>query len=1189
MITEKQANSHLSGLLEPLREHEAYRGLLAELGELPPGQPQVLGLIRAARAYVLAALALDTGRPLLVIGSRIDHAQNLAEQLLAWSPDLRVLTYAEPDALFYERTPWSTRAIRARLEVLAALDRGVGPGTVIVTSARALMQRTLPPDYIRAHSLTLRRGGRIPGGQPETLLRRWFQAGYRPAAVVTEPGTFSHRGGILDVFPIDAAGPTRIELWGDEIESLREFDPATQRSLTEVEGITIIPAREALPQFGLLPAARLKDWFAARPALSDEDGDRHSPNGQRAPHPDQARLLQQEPFDLLEFYLPWMYDDAASLLDYLPGDALIAVDEIAELADTIADLEEQALGLYRAGLDAGDLPPEMPHPFITWSQLQDGLSQSALLELGGGQVSPLGDRLTPGPRFAGQLRLFLDALADRVRGSRERVVVVSRQAARLAELWHELRRGPRPQVVESVSSLPPAGLPLFVQGALAEGWQLDGTGGLLHLYTDAEIFGWQRPEPRRRVQRRPITPEDFFADLSPGDMVVHAEFGIGRFQGLEKRTLGGAEREFLVLTYAGGDVLYVPIYQADRLSRYVGVDDGPPDLSRLGTQEWARVKRRTREAVEEVARELLELYAMRESVRGHAFSPDTPWQAELEASFPYVETEDQLRALAEVKADMQRPRPMDRLICGDVGYGKTEVALRAAFKAVMDGKQVAVLVPTTVLAQQHLETFQRRLAPFPVTVEMLSRFRSPAEQERTIAGLAAGTVDIVIGTHRLLSSDVTFKDLGLLVIDEEQRFGVAHKEQLKRMRTEVDVLTLTATPIPRTLYMGLTGVRDISMINTAPEERLPIVTHVGRRDDDLIRQAVLREIDRGGQVFFVHNRIQSIYTEKARLERLIPEAAIGVAHGQMNEAELERVMQDFAAGRINLLLSTNIIEAGLDIPNANTLIVDRADRFGLAQLYQLRGRVGRSANRAFAYFFHPPYHRLTPEARARLETIAEYSDLGAGMNIAMRDLEIRGSGDILGIRQSGHIAAVGFHLYMRMLAQAVKQLRELREGAAAPVRVEPEAPREVVTIDIPLPTYIPTDYIPDIALRIQIYRRMGDLTDEAAIAALGEELTDRFGPLPAPLENLLYQLRVKLLALRAGVDAVMGEGGQMSIRLPGLAYVDRVGLQQRLGHNCRVSRAAIWLPREEDWQEALLDVLDRLVQERIALATPPAS
>jgi len=471
-------------------------------------------------------------------------------------------------------------------------------------------------------------------------------------------------------------------------------------------------------------------------------------------------------------------------------------------------------------------------------------------------------------------------------------------------------------------------------------------------------------------------------------------------------------------------------------------------------------------------------------------------------------------------------------------------------------------------------------------VEMLSRFRTRAEQEAVIAKLAAGSVDIVIGTHRLLSSDVRLKDLGLLVIDEEQRFGVTSKEQLKKLRTEVDVLTMTATPIPRTLYMSLTNVRDISIINTAPEERLPVITYVMRRDEDVIRQAVLRELDRGGQVFFVHNRIQTIYTEKARLSKIIPEASIGVAHGQMNEAELEAVMQAFAEGEINVLLSTNIIEAGLDIPNANTLIVDHADRFGLAQLYQLRGRVGRSASRAFAYFFHPPRHQLTPEAAARLETIQEYSDLGAGLNIAMRDLEIRGAGDVLGIRQSGHIASVGFHLYMQMLAQAVKRMKDERDGRTSGTgEAEPAgAPREMVTIELPIPTYIPTDFVADMALRIQIYRRMGDLRDEADIEALGEELADRFGPLPPPVINLLYQLQVKVRALRAGVDAIVSEGGQISIRVPGLAYADRVALQKRLGHNTRVSRTAVWLPREDAWQDALLGILDALISSPVAVS-----
>jgi transcription-repair coupling factor (superfamily II helicase) len=693
----------------------------------------------------------------------------------------------------------------------------------------------------------------------------------------------------------------------------------------------------------------------------------------------------------------------------------------------------------------------------------------------------------------------------------------------------------------------------------------------VHLLSDAELFGWRRPEPRRRVQPRALPPEASFADLNIGDYVVHIEYGIGRFAGLQKRILDNSEREYLVIEYAGNDLLYVPIHQADRLSRYVGADDRPPQLSKLGTQDWHRAKESARQAVEEVARELLELYAARSEVVGHAFSPDTPWQNELEASFPYVETEDQLRALAEVKADMERPQPMDRLICGDVGYGKTEVALRAAFKAVMDGKQVALLVPTTVLAQQHFMTFSRRLLPFPVRVEMLSRFRSPAEQRQILYDLAEGRVDIVIGTHRLLQPDVRFKDLGLLIIDEEQRFGVTHKEHLKRMRTEVDVLTLTATPIPRTLYMSLTGIRDISMIQTPPEERLPVVTHVGIYNPNLVRQAILREIDRGGQVFFVHNRVQTIDTVAARLRQLVPEAEFVVAHGQMDEQRLEVIMNAFARGDFDVLVTTSIIESGLDIPNANTLIVDRADWFGLAQLYQLRGRVGRGAHQAYAYFFHPRTSRLTPEARARLETIGEQTELGAGMSIAMRDLEIRGAGDLLGTRQSGHIAAVGFHLYTQLLAQAVRHLKGESPPPQLPVTTSG------VTIDLPVPAYIPTTYVSEPSLRIQLYRRMAEIDSPQRLQEMREELTDRFGPLPRAVQGLLFQIEVKLLAHRAGATAISAEGTQLAIRLPYLASVDRAALQQLLGADTRVSRTAVWFAyaslTEETWQSRLLDIL----------------
>jgi transcription-repair coupling factor (superfamily II helicase) len=610
------------------------------------------------------------------------------------------------------------------------------------------------------------------------------------------------------------------------------------------------------------------------------------------------------------------------------------------------------------------------------------------------------------------------------------------------------------------------------------------------------------------------------------------------------------------------------------MSKWVGSDENPPDLNRIGGKSWQAAKRKAQRDIAELAEDLLDLYAARELVDGHAFRGDGEWMAELEASFPYRETEDQLQAIADVKADMERPRPMDRLICGDVGYGKTEVALRAAFKAVMDGKQVAVLVPTTVLAQQHYNTFWQRLEPFPVYVEMLSRFRTRREQDLILDDLRQGMVDVVIGTHRLLSDDVTFKDLGLVVVDEEQRFGVADKEKLKQLRTEVDVLTMTATPIPRTLYMGLTGARDISVINTAPSERLPVQVYVGESDDTLLRRAVLRELERDGQVFFVHNRVQTIEIVRNLLGDLLPEATIAVAHGQMSERRLERVMGDFVDGDVDVLLSTSIIESGLDIPNANTLIVDRAEMFGLAQLYQLRGRVGRGARRAYAYFFHGPWHTLTAEAQQRLETIAEETQLGAGYDIAMRDLEIRGAGELLGAEQSGHIASIGFDLYTRMLAQAVRQRKAAREGKALPMELP-----EPATIDLPLAAYIPTDYVPDAPLRLRLYRRMASLDSLEEVDEMAEELADRFGAIPDPVDNLLYQLRIKVMCMRAAAASVTVESGQIRIRLPGLEKLPRYRLQRFLGNDVRVSKKAIWLGRDKstnEWKVILVRVLEKL-------------
>lgn len=1164
----------ITGLLDAIRQTDQYASLLNALRTTQAPSPQHLP--RAARAYITAALANDLKTPIVFLTGRVDRAHNLAEQLPVWSDQYPSRRFAEPSTIFYERAPWSMSAIHNRLAALNALIPPVAvsdarPPSLVVASAYAVMQKTLPVREFRAHTRLLKVGGRA---EPESLLRTWLQIGYTPASIVVEPGTFSRRGGIVDVYPVAAQMPVRIEFFGDEIESLRLFHPGTQRSSEAIEQVIIGPAREALPRYAPRVAETLSDWFASQPEPVEDV---------TSSLPDHALLETGTAFPLLEFYLPYLYSQPANLIDYVPEDALIVIDDAGALHDSIADLEEQSLAIRDEKLETGQLPPDYPIPYVTWAELEDQLSTRRILYLGAGpgHAPPndptLGKLFAPGQRYGGQLRLVMDALGTYY-DKGETTVVVTQQAQRLAEVWSEQSAFIHP--VSRIDDLDTLGTLTFVEGSLAEGWSLQAANSPLHLYTDAELFGWRRPEPRRRAQPRTAPPESGFADLDIGDYVVHIEYGIGRFGGLQKRVIDDVQREYLVIEYAGTDTLYVPIHQADRLSRYVGADDRPPQLNKLGSQEWNRTKQTTQHAVEEVARELLDLYAARSQIVGHAFSPDTPWQHELEASFPYIETNDQLQALAEVKRDMQSPQPMDRLICGDVGYGKTEVALRAAFKAVMDGKQVAVLVPTTVLAQQHYNTFTQRLLPFPVKVEMLSRFRNPSEQRRILYELADGQIDIIIGTHRLLQSDVQVKDLGLLIIDEEQRFGVTHKERFKELRTEVNVLTLTATPIPRTLYMSLTGVRDISMIQTPPEERLPVITHVGVRNDSLIRQAILREVDRGGQVFFVHNRVQTIRTTAEKLQRLVPEASFAIAHGQMDEAQLEQSMTAFARGDHDVLVSTSIIESGLDIPNANTLIVDRADWFGLAQLYQIRGRVGRGANQAYAYFFHPRSSRLTAEARARLDTINEQTGLGAGLSIAMRDLEIRGAGDMLGTRQSGHIAAVGFHLYTQLLAQAVRHLKGLGEAPTLTVT------SPTVTIDLPLPAYLPPAFIADTALRIQMYRRMAEIQTIDQLEELESELADRFGDLPRAVQGLLFQLRTKLLAQNARVTAISTENGQISLRLPYLANTDRNALRQNLGYdNLRVSRTAIWIPHAgvdgAVWQSQLLDVLKNLQIEHV--------
>ena len=1129
----------MDSLIQTLQGLPQYASLLENLqqGVVQPG----LGLSRAARLPLLAALHASMDRTVLLVTDRADHALSQFDELGFWAEGVPRFHFAEPNPLFYEQAAWGIATRRERLQALTGLAQYHLPFAekpnippVIVTSARSLMTRTLPRrDYLKACK-------RISVGeifQPEALLRSWARIGYQRADTVLEPGQFSHRGGLLDVWPPVQPFPVRLDFFGDEIDTIRRFDPASQRTVEKLESILITPAREFL-----------------QPELSD---------------------LSDDPDQFSEFHIPLLHTAPATLLDYLPQKALILIDDISMVAAVVSDVEEQAVKFREDSIAEETLSPDFPVPYLTWSELEDNYQTRTWLELGhstanAGELS-LASSFSHDERFGGRLKPFVEYLAGLVDNGGQ-TVIISRQSPRLQELWHE-------------SKEPGENEPTFIEASLSEGFVVQNNDSQLstHLITDSEIFGWERPQPRLRQRQVAEAPESLYSDLLDGDYVVHIDHGIGQFKGLVQRVLEGLEREFLAVEYQDGAVLYVPVHQADRLTRYVGPDGGTPSIDSLSGQGWSESKKRVKEAVQKVAEELLDLYARRQIVQGHSFAADTAWQKELEDSFPYVETEDQAQAITDIKLDMERTRPMDRLLCGDVGYGKTEVALRAAFKAVMDGRQVAMLVPTTVLAQQHYETFCQRLAAFPIKVEMLSRFRTHREQTEIIFALALGEVDIVIGTHRLISSDVEFKDLGLVIIDEEQRFGVTHKEHLKRLRTEVDVLTLTATPIPRTLYMALTGVRDISNLNTPPEERLPIVTHVGPYSPKLVRQAILRELERGGQIFFVHNRVQTIEAMSAHLRNLVPEARIGIGHGQMPERQLASVMHQFTAGEIDILLSTTIIESGLDIPNANTLIVDRADTFGLAQLYQLRGRVGRGAMRAYAYFFR--HRKLTPtiDGQQRLEVIAENTQLGAGYSIAMRDLEIRGAGDLLGTRQHGYIASVGFHLYTRLLADSVRRIRAVA-GDHLPETAAPFESMNLplampVNVDLPLAVGIPADYIPDQDLRLRLYRRIADLRDLSEIDALASEFNDRFGLLPEMLQNLLYQMRIKLMAEEIGLASISMENGQILLKYPPVSEGGSPLRLPDLGPATRTGKNSYWLTfgREPDWPARLLEVLEKLL------------
>ncbi len=1149
----------LAGLVDAVLSEPTLAAAMADARDARESTLDLTGPA-ALRPFVVAGLA-RAGRKVLVVTATVREAEDLVEELADVVRPASLALYPAWETLPHERLSPRSDTVGRRLAVLRRLSHPgagdhIGPLEVVVAPVRSMLQPQvkglgdLEPVEL------------VPGQEVELddLVRRLAEAAYTRVDLVEKRGEFAVRGGIVDVFPPTEEHPLRVELFGDEVEEIRAFAVADQRALpapngTGVDRLWAPPCRELL--------------------LSDEVRRRAAELGEEHPELTEItdKLAQGVAVEGMESLTPALVDEMELLVDLLPADTHVLVldpERVRSRAHDLVSTSEEFLGASWAGAAAGGQAPVdlgaaslrsladvraavlsqgkawwglspfgIADPEVEDKPLRDSLGEIVVstssttglpIDVEAGAVESRTVGASPVEPYRGDIEAAVRDIADHLAGGR-RVVVVQQghgPAQRTVEVLSEHDVPAR--LVEGVSTGSTSGggsnsgaVVEVTQGCLEHGLVLAEPG--LVVLTGEDLSGqktstrdMRRMPTRRKKQIDPL-------ELNPGDFVVHEQHGVGRFLEMRQREVQGAVREYLVLEYgsrqrsSGGegqpaDRLYVPADALDQVTRYVGGEQ--PSLDRLGGADWARRKGRARKAVRQIAAELIKLYAARQATHGHAFGPDTPWQRELEDAFPFHETPDQLTTVEEVKADMRRTVPMDRLVCGDVGYGKTEIAVRAAFKAVQDGKQVAVLVPTTLLVTQHFSTFAERMSAFPVVLKALSRFQTDKEAREVLEGLASGSVDIVIGTHRLLNPDIRFKDLGLIVVDEEQRFGVEHKELMKRMRTSVDVLSMSATPIPRTLEMAITGIREMSTITTPPEERHPVLTYVGAHEDRQLVAAIRRELLREGQVFYIHNRVGSIEKAAARIRELVPEARVATAHGQMGEHQLEQVMLDFWEKKFDVLVCTTIVESGLDVSNANTMIIERSDALGLSQLHQLRGRVGRSRERAYAYFLYPPDKPLTETAHERLATLAQHSDLGGGMAIAMKDLEIRGAGNLLGGEQSGHIADVGFDLYVRLVGEAVSEFRQSQSGEAA----ADDVLSQEIRIELPIDAHLPHDYVPSERLRLEMYKRLAEVREDDDVDLLRDEMRDRYGEPPAPVERLLAVARFRARCRRARISEV---------------------------------------------------------------------
>ncbi|SKA95416.1 transcription-repair coupling factor [Caloramator quimbayensis] len=1092
------------GLNSVFRQHEGYEAIISSLNSRKT-PCQVHGLSESQKAYVSCCLFDSLKRQILILTHNDIEARKIYDDIKTFTDKCFYFPIKE---MVFNVDVTSGEVKTERLKTIYKILSG--EPIIVVASIDSVFYNMPPKNLFIKNNILLKPNDSF---EIENLTAKLIEIGYERVEMVEGVGQFAQRGGIIDIFSPLYNEPFRIEFFGDEIDTIRTFDVISQRSRSKVDEALIYPARETIIESEKIPLIinnLEKDFELKYKSFSKKNKESADRLKQRVKE-NIEKLRNFKYFEGIDSYMLYLYNSSNFFIDYF-NNPLVILDESGRIAQRIKTSYDEFEETFKALLEKGDVMPKQGEYFLPPEYILDAVKKNNIIALNMlprvvEDIKPLSvvnfNAVSMNP-ISGNIEFLLNEIKSKIK-NRYHILIMAGTAARAERLARSLRDEEIDAIFSEQVNEIKAGSIVVTFGSLSRGMEFPDLK--LIVISDKEVF--KEKTERKKTFTKKAGKIQSFTDLRAGDYVVHVNHGIGIYKGISQLEIDGIKKDYLLLQYQGGDTLYVPAEQLDMVQKYIGADDNPPKVYKLGGSEWAKTKKKVKESLKEMAENLIELYAVRRTIKGYAFSKDTPWQKQFEEEFPYDETPDQLTAIEEIKRDMEKTQPMDRLLCGDVGYGKTEVAMRAAFKAVMDGKQVAVLVPTTILAEQHYNNFKQRFMDFPVTIDMISRFRSREQQKKTLLELHSGNIDIVIGTHRLLQKDVRFKDLGLLIVDEEQRFGVSHKEKIKLLKKNIDVLTLTATPIPRTLHMSMIGVRDMSIIETPPEERYPVQTYVMEYNENIIRDAIIREMSRGGQVFFVYNRVETIKDMQSALTKLVPEAKITIGHGKMDEKELEEAILSFISGDGDVLLCTTIIETGIDMPNVNTLIVYDADKMGLSQLYQLRGRVGRSNRLAYAYFTYKKDKILTEVAEKRLKAIKEFTEFGSGFKIAMRDLEIRGAGNLLGTQQHGHMAAVGYDLYCRLLEETVRELK----GDAEEEYIEP-------SIEITTNAYIPDNFIGDEMIKIETYKKIASIENMEDKIEVEEEIIDRFGDIPPSVENLINIAYIKSLSKKLKITNI---------------------------------------------------------------------